>query len=123
MEALRTATINPAIYMGTEKSAGTIERGKNADLVLLEANPLDDIGNTKRIAAVVVRGRFLDRAGLDAILSNAEKISTPAAAVRPFARLTSWSRRSGECSTSLAAAIDWPPPPIKDSPTGGPSRR
>ena len=79
-DALRAATINPAIFMGTEKTAGTIEARKNADLVLLDANPLDDIANTKRIAAVVARGRFLDRAALDAILANAEKISTPAAA-------------------------------------------
>jgi imidazolonepropionase-like amidohydrolase len=76
-DALRAATINPAIYMGTEKTAGTVETGKNADLVLLDANPLDDIANTKRISAVVARGRFLDRAALDAILANAEKISAP----------------------------------------------
>ena len=76
-DALWTATINPAIYMGTEKTSGTIETGTNADLVLLDANPLDDIANTKRIAAVVARGRFLDRAALDAIFANAEKISAP----------------------------------------------
>ena len=81
-DALRAATINPAVFMGAEKTAGTIGPGKNADLVLLDANPLDDIANTKRIAAVVARGRFLDRAALDAILANAEKISTPAAAVK-----------------------------------------
>ena len=81
-DALRAATINPAIFMGAEKTAGTIGPGKNADLVLLDANPLDDVANTKRIAAVVARGRFLDRAALDAILANAEKISTPAAAVK-----------------------------------------
>lgn len=76
-DALKTATINAAIYMGTEKTAGTVETGKNADLVLLDANPLDDIANTKRISAVVARGRFLDRAALDAILANAARISAP----------------------------------------------
>ncbi|HEY9462692.1 MAG TPA: amidohydrolase family protein [Vicinamibacterales bacterium] len=72
-QALQTATINPAIYLGTNDSTGTIEKNKLADLVLLDANPLDDIRNTTRIAAVVVRGLLVDRAGLDAMLAKAEK--------------------------------------------------
>jgi tetratricopeptide (TPR) repeat protein len=72
-QALQTATINPAIYLGTNDSTGTIEKNKLADLVLLDANPLDDIRNTTRIAAVVVRGLLIDRAGLDAMLAKAEK--------------------------------------------------
>ena len=58
MEAMQAATINPAVFMGKSSSLGTIEKGKIADLVLLDANPLDDIGNTKRIAAVVVGGKL-----------------------------------------------------------------
>jgi hypothetical protein len=76
-DALRAATINPAIYLDAEKTAGTVDAGKNADLVLLDANPLDDIAATKRIFAVVLRGRLLDRAGLDAALAEALKPPPP----------------------------------------------
>ncbi len=59
MEALQTATRNPARYFGKLKDMGTIEPGKTADLVLLSANPLDDIRNTRKIAVVILRGRVL----------------------------------------------------------------
>ena len=59
LQALQTATLNPAIFLGREMTAGTVEAGKRADLLLLEANPLDDIRNTRRIAAVLSQGRFL----------------------------------------------------------------
>ena len=72
MEALQSATLNPARYLGRDQDLGTIEVGKIADLVLLDANPLDDIANTQRIRAVVVNGRFLDRTALDLMLHNAE---------------------------------------------------
>jgi len=67
-EALRTATINPARYLGVEDRLGTVEKGKFADLVLLEANPLDDIHNTHRITTVVQGGQLLDRKALDKML-------------------------------------------------------
>lgn len=70
-EALRTATVNPAIFLGVTDSLGTVARGKVADLVLLDANPLADIANTKRISAVIQGGRLLDRKALDAMLANA----------------------------------------------------
>jgi imidazolonepropionase-like amidohydrolase len=67
--ALQTATINPARALALEKVSGTVDAGKRADLVLLDANPLDDIGNVGRIAAVVMNGRLLDRQQLDATLA------------------------------------------------------
>ncbi len=72
MEALQTATLNPAKFFGIEDQLGTIEKGKLADLVLLEANPLDDIRNTQKIAAVIVNGRYLSRADLDKMLAGVE---------------------------------------------------
>jgi imidazolonepropionase-like amidohydrolase len=71
MEALQTATSNPARFLGREDQ-GAIEPGKLADLVLLSANPIDDIHNTQKINAVVTNGRFLDRGALDRILSQVE---------------------------------------------------
>ncbi|MBX9655845.1 amidohydrolase, partial [bacterium] len=55
-----------------EKEQGTIAEGMRADLVLLEANPLDDIKNTQSIHAVVLNGKLLERAALDELLSKAE---------------------------------------------------
>ena len=69
-EALKTATVNPARFMRREKDLGTIEKGKLADLVLLEANPLIDISNTRKINAVVVNGRLLKRQDLDEMLNE-----------------------------------------------------
>lgn len=71
-EALETATVNPSKYLGMEKSLGTIEKGKFADLVLLDANPLADIFNTRKINAVIMNGRLLDRATMDKMLADAE---------------------------------------------------
>ena len=68
-EALRAATINPA-GLFPRIDAGMVGAGKRADLVLLEANPLDDIRNTQRIRSVIVRGRHFDRKALDALLAE-----------------------------------------------------
>ena len=73
LEALRSATLNPARVLGTADSLGTVEAGKLADFVLLDANPLEDITNTRRIRAVVADGRLFDRAALDALLADAER--------------------------------------------------
>jgi len=59
LEALRAATLRPAEFFGIEGEMGTIEPGRRADLVLLGADPLADISNTRRIEAVVSRGRLL----------------------------------------------------------------
>jgi imidazolonepropionase-like amidohydrolase len=72
MESLQTATSNPAKFLGTEASMGSVESGKIADLVLLTANPLDDIHNSRKISAVLSNGRLYDRAALDHILMQVE---------------------------------------------------
>ena len=75
LEALRTATLNPARVFGMADSLGTIEAGKLADLVLLDANPLEDIANTKRIRALVADGRLYRRADLDRLLAEVEALN------------------------------------------------
>jgi imidazolonepropionase-like amidohydrolase len=72
VEALRAATLDAVKFLGLEKTLGTIEEGKLADLVLLNANPLEDIRNTQRIDAVISNGRLFDRKALDKLLAEAE---------------------------------------------------
>jgi imidazolonepropionase-like amidohydrolase len=69
-QALQAATVNPAKFMKREKDLGTIEEGKLADLVLLDANPLEDIANVRKINAVVANGRLLTRSDLDEMLNK-----------------------------------------------------
>ncbi len=73
MEALQTATLNPAKFLGMEDRLGSIEKGKLADLVLLDGNPLEDIRNTQKIEAVIVNGSYLPRATLDKMLAGVER--------------------------------------------------
>ncbi len=75
-EALRTATYNPAKFLGMLNRIGTVEKGKLADLVLLDANPVEDINNTQKIRAVVLNGRYLDRTALDNLLADAASIAS-----------------------------------------------
>ena len=75
MQALQAATRNPAEFLGKLETQGTIEQGKFADMLLLDANPLDDIHDTQKIRAVIVRGKFLDRAALDGLLAIEEKFT------------------------------------------------
>jgi imidazolonepropionase-like amidohydrolase len=70
LEALQSATIKPAEFLGRAAEQGTIAPGKRADLVLLNANPLDDIRNTQKIDAVIVNGKLLNRGDLDALLAK-----------------------------------------------------
>lgn len=72
LQALRSATLGPAEFLGATDSLGTVAAGKIADLVLLDADPLLDIRNTKRIRAVWTNGRYLDRAALDSLISSVE---------------------------------------------------
>jgi hypothetical protein len=68
MEALQSATRNPARYFNKLNEMGTVEVKKAADLVLLNADPLEDIRNTQKIEAVILRGRYHSRKDLDAML-------------------------------------------------------
>lgn len=71
LEAITAATRGAAEFLGRAQEFGTVAQGKIADLVLLEANPAEDIHNTRRIFAVIRGGQYLDRAALDAMLQNA----------------------------------------------------
>jgi imidazolonepropionase-like amidohydrolase len=70
MESLQTATINPARFLGMEKDLGTIEKGKVANLMLLDADPVSDIRNTQKIDSVVLKGKLLTRTDLDRLLQD-----------------------------------------------------
>jgi hypothetical protein len=84
MEALASATRKPAEWLGLADSVGTVAPGKVADLVLLDADPRADIGNTRRIAAVVLRGRLFQRKQLDALLADVKAM--------PDIRVNDWMR-------------------------------
>jgi imidazolonepropionase-like amidohydrolase len=75
MEVLRSATSVPASYLGRTKLNGGVSVGKEADLILLDANPLENIRNTSTIAAVLTDGRLFDRAALDALLVEVEQMA------------------------------------------------
>ena len=63
--ALEAATRNPALFLGTINKTGTIEKGKRADLVLLNSNPLDDIANTQQRAGVMLKGKYYQQAEMN----------------------------------------------------------
>lgn len=69
-DALRTATLNPALYLGEEKATGRVATDMRADLVLLDANPLVAIGNVRKIAGVMANGRWFPRSELDKMLAG-----------------------------------------------------
>ena len=75
LEALRTATLNPARVLGLSDSLGSIEPGKLADLVLLDANPLENIRNTQKIGAVLADGHLYRRSDLDRLLAQVEALN------------------------------------------------
>jgi hypothetical protein len=72
LQALQAATLSPARFLERQQDLGTIAPGKVADLVLLDANPLENITHTQRIAAVIAAGRYMDRARLDGLFADAE---------------------------------------------------
>ena len=81
VEALRTGTLRAAEFLGIQRDFGSVEAGKVANLVLLDANPADDIRNTQKIRAVILRGKFLSREALNELLAN-QKRSLPAQQTR-----------------------------------------
>ena len=74
-QALEAATTNPAVFMEKSNKYGAVEKEHTADLVLLEANPLEDIRNTRKISAVVLGGKYYPRAELDKMLSQVESLA------------------------------------------------
>ncbi len=72
MEALQAATRNPAKYLGLLDSLGTVEKGKIANLVLLDANPLAEISNTQKINAVILGGKLVTKSEIEAMLAKVE---------------------------------------------------
>ncbi|MEP6619746.1 MAG: amidohydrolase family protein [bacterium] len=75
LEALQTATINPARFFGKVSDYGSVQAGRVADLVILRANPLDDIANTRSIAGVIADGRYSSQADLDALRAQLKKVA------------------------------------------------
>jgi imidazolonepropionase-like amidohydrolase len=73
LEALQSATRGPAEFLGKQQELGTVEAGKWGDLVLLDADPLQDITNTRKVAGVVIAGKFLPKSELDAMLAKAKR--------------------------------------------------
>jgi imidazolonepropionase-like amidohydrolase len=74
LEALRAATLAPSRFLGIADTTGSVSAGQRADLILLDADPTRDIRNTQRIHAVLLDGRLLRRADLDALLANAARV-------------------------------------------------
>jgi imidazolonepropionase-like amidohydrolase len=75
-EALNSATLLSAQWLGIDEQIGSIETGKFADLVLLDQNPLTDINNTRKIAGVFVNGNWIDKIRLNAMLADLAKRNT-----------------------------------------------
>jgi imidazolonepropionase-like amidohydrolase len=76
MQALQAATARPAEFLQRSAQQGTIEVEKRADLVLLDANPLDDIHNTTKVRAVILNGKLLERSDLDKLLAGVERFAS-----------------------------------------------
>ena len=85
-EVIERATRRSAKFLGLADQIGTVEEGKIADLVLLDANPLDDIHNTKRISAVILRGTVYEQPGIKRILDDVR--------AAPDIRVDDWGRTS-----------------------------
>jgi hypothetical protein len=78
-QVLRIATVNPARFMGAENSRGAVRAGMEADLILIEDNPLADVSAVRKLQGVMVRGRWLDRSTIDRNLDAvAKRAAAPA---------------------------------------------
>jgi hypothetical protein len=98
-EALRAATLTPAQYFERTADFGTVQPGRFADLVLLDANPLHEIGNTLRIHSVIQGGRAFSRAALDSMLTRVER------AVAPSAQVSLWIAAVDGDTVGIHAAL------------------
>ena len=78
-DVLRSATVVPAQFVGLGDRLGSLVEGKTASMVLLRANPLDDVRNAREIEAVFLRGRYFDREDLDRLLSEARELAESSA--------------------------------------------
>ena len=83
LQVLQSSTLNGAEFLGRQASMGTVEEGKNADLVLLDANPLADVANLGKISAVVLQGRYLPKTALEA-MKQASAQAYAAQALKPL---------------------------------------
>jgi hypothetical protein len=72
-QAIRSATLDAAMFAGMEEDYGSIQTGKAGDLLLLDANPLEDVRHTRRIEGVFLSGKYLGREALDELLTFAEQ--------------------------------------------------
>ncbi len=74
-DVLRSATLVPARFMGLDKRLGTIAEGKTASMILVKANPLEDIRNAEKIEGVFLRGQYWGRQDLDRLLDEAKQLA------------------------------------------------
>jgi imidazolonepropionase-like amidohydrolase/Tol biopolymer transport system component len=98
LQAIRSATMNGASYLGMEKEIGSLEVGKLADLVIMESNPLDDIRNSEKIKYVMVNGRLYDSMTMNELLSREKmrgkmwfEIGKNSAFSRPTSESETWT--------------------------------
>ena len=75
LEALQTATLNPARFLNRQQDFGSVQAGRLADLVLLSANPLTDITNTRRIVGVLADGQYLSQADLAQLRKRLQQVA------------------------------------------------
>ncbi|MCC6929842.1 MAG: amidohydrolase family protein [Gemmatimonadaceae bacterium] len=108
-EALQAATLNPARYLNATDSLGTVQAGKLADLVVLDANPLENIANTERIHAVVLNGLLVDSAQRTKLLDDA-KARTPVSPRPSLGQAFPPSSSSSDSRASSFSARTLPPP-------------
>ena len=92
LEALQTATLNPVDFYHRRDDFGTIETGRIADLVLLEANPLKNIANTRTIAGVVTDGCYMSKDDLDRPRARLKQLAAEKVAIR------GWRGFAGGCN-------------------------
>jgi imidazolonepropionase-like amidohydrolase len=83
MDALQAATHGAALFLGREKEFGTVEVGRAADLVLVSANPVENIANTRKVWAVIRNGGYYDRAALDTLLAHAREAAAAVSEDKP----------------------------------------